>query len=562
MNRFLKVIISVFLALSIMIGIVRPQKVEAAAAAAAILTAGAFALIAVQVCQDISSGKAEDVSGAINNDLNNVKDWFTREQNGFVSGWEYYINDMVPNYWEQGNQVLSTYTDNFNAYIGSYFADYDAGAAEEQIKSALIASNNAIKGHIVDCDLTNNRLSTPFSAYQDIINDGIKEIVNSEYPDATIASTFSNGWYGRSIVWTPPGQTVHFASLIERFGALDCYKNVLPEKIYNITFNSNKSVSQMDIDYYTVLYYNPLNNNLKIDKGVRSVGFDTSYILINNQIYAYFNFIVYMQSYACQNKIDCTFNGSNICDYTGDYPTITYKSSTVVSDLGSQSLSGILPYQLINCNFYNCYGSGAIDYNGYVYFVKFDDKAKALNMINNYNTITATDDTSAIINQPESINIGTTDLEKAVGYTGQLAGADKAEDINPTITYIPTSTTAADGTVTKGVSVSVDKTLVQDIPYSKTIDDLDLDIDTPAVITDKFPFSLPFDVYHLFNIFSAEPHAPHFVVPLTSEKYGISQNIDIDMSQYDWIAEIVRWLIYIIFLVGLALKTNQLIGRG
>ena len=39
-------------------------------------------------------------------------------------------------------------------------------------------------------------------------------------------------------------------------------------------------------------------------------------------------------------------------------------------------------------------------------------------------------------------------------------------------------------------------------------------------------------------------------------------NIDIDLSDWDWIAEIVRWFMWIIFVVGLLALTNKLIGRG
>ena len=89
----------------------------------------------------------------------------------------------------------------------------------------------------------------------------------------------------------------------------------------------------------------------------------------------------------------------------------------------------------------------------------------------------------------------------------------------------------------------------------------DFDIDTPDIITDKFPFSLPFDVYHVFNLFSAEPVAPQFTIPLQME--GVFDlSFDVDLSEYEWIANIVRWLLYAVFIVGLIIATNKLIGRG
>lgn len=91
--------------------------------------------------------------------------------------------------------------------------------------------------------------------------------------------------------------------------------------------------------------------------------------------------------------------------------------------------------------------------------------------------------------------------------------------------------------------------------------DKTFEIETPSTIIDKFPFSLPFDLHKAFNILSAEPQAPSFEIPLKME--GVfDYSIDIDLSEYEFIAEICRGLLYAIFIVGLILATNKLIGRG
>ncbi len=89
----------------------------------------------------------------------------------------------------------------------------------------------------------------------------------------------------------------------------------------------------------------------------------------------------------------------------------------------------------------------------------------------------------------------------------------------------------------------------------------DFDVRTPNIITDKFPFSLPFDIYHVFNLLSATPQAPRWEVPIEME--GVfDYSIEVDLSEYDWIANIVRWFLYAAFIVGLIIITNKLIGRG
>lgn len=98
-----------------------------------------------------------------------------------------------------------------------------------------------------------------------------------------------------------------------------------------------------------------------------------------------------------------------------------------------------------------------------------------------------------------------------------------------------------------------------ELDISETIDKFN----TPNSITTKFPFSLPFDVYNVFNILSADPVAPQFEIPIDMTTIGGEiYTIDIDLSEYDFIANIVRWLLYGIFLIGLILLTNRLIGRG
>lgn len=86
---------------------------------------------------------------------------------------------------------------------------------------------------------------------------------------------------------------------------------------------------------------------------------------------------------------------------------------------------------------------------------------------------------------------------------------------------------------------------------------------TPSLISTKFPFSIPFDIYNLFNIFSASPKTPEFDIPLDMTSVGGAEyNIHVDLSYFDTVANVVRWLLYGVFVAGLILVTNKLIGRG
>lgn len=154
---------------------------------------------------------------------------------------------------------------------------------------------------------------------------------------------------------------------------------------------------------------------------------------------------------------------------------------------------------------------------------------------------------------PSDTDFTKNDIENTV-ITGQGVGVVSE---NPTLTFVPTDTaTGAADVAIDGKPISEVDAAIEDVAANG-----DFDVETPSFIIDKFPFCIPFDIYKLFNILSAEPQAPHFQIPITIVD-GEPVNIDIDLSEWDWIAEIVRWFMWIIFVVGLLALTNKLIGRG
>lgn len=76
-----------------------------------------------------------------------------------------------------------------------------------------------------------------------------------------------------------------------------------------------------------------------------------------------------------------------------------------------------------------------------------------------------------------------------------------------------------------------------------------------------FPFCLPFDIYNLLLALAADPVAPSFTwrfyVP------GIcDEDITVDLSPFDTVAQIVRTVELLAFIVGLALVTRERFLRG
>lgn len=88
----------------------------------------------------------------------------------------------------------------------------------------------------------------------------------------------------------------------------------------------------------------------------------------------------------------------------------------------------------------------------------------------------------------------------------------------------------------------------------------DLDINwSISGLAEKFPFSIPFDLYALFTVLNAEPETPelHGEIPI----WTYTWEIDWDLHQFDSIAALMRNLEFIAFCIGLALITRNII-RG
>jgi len=80
-----------------------------------------------------------------------------------------------------------------------------------------------------------------------------------------------------------------------------------------------------------------------------------------------------------------------------------------------------------------------------------------------------------------------------------------------------------------------------------------------------FPFCIPFDIYNFLNALSAAPTAPHFTATLQlPAALGGAQTIDLDFDNptFNQLAQLLRLLELLAFIVGLALLTRSMFIRG
>jgi hypothetical protein len=92
-------------------------------------------------------------------------------------------------------------------------------------------------------------------------------------------------------------------------------------------------------------------------------------------------------------------------------------------------------------------------------------------------------------------------------------------------------------------------------PKSSTIPDLTI----PEMITKKFPFSIPWDLYNSVTILSATGKAPVFDIPFKASVVGVNTSIHIDLSIFDPVAAVARWGLSLLFLIALIILTGRLI---
>lgn len=92
--------------------------------------------------------------------------------------------------------------------------------------------------------------------------------------------------------------------------------------------------------------------------------------------------------------------------------------------------------------------------------------------------------------------------------------------------------------------------------FNWTMPDLNIDFHIDSDISDIFPFSIPFDIIHFFDIFDSEPVTPE--VDTTFEICNIEIPIQFDLHWLDDTAAYFRAFVLAIYCFGLAIATRAL----
>ena len=79
-------------------------------------------------------------------------------------------------------------------------------------------------------------------------------------------------------------------------------------------------------------------------------------------------------------------------------------------------------------------------------------------------------------------------------------------------------------------------------------------------LQDVFPFSIPWDLMTILALFSAEPQAPVFDIPVNIPQLGVEHSIHVDLSDFESVSVICRAFLSLSFAVGLMYLTIRITG--
>lgn len=166
--------------------------------------------------------------------------------------------------------------------------------------------------------------------------------------------------------------------------------------------------------------------------------------------------------------------------------------------------------------------------------------------------------TGAIENKRNDVSIPLTGVENTIGNMG-LAGVGSGA----TKGTVSVNSKTKDITVTNEATKEAELVIEQSKPG-------DIDIPDSDTIIDKFPFSLPFDLYRLLTIFVADEKKPIFTVPIKTSfgwsdiEVNVDESFTLDFTQFqiggvDIVQCLIRTSFYVLFVAFLIKITPKMI---
>ncbi len=190
----------------------------------------------------------------------------------------------------------------------------------------------------------------------------------------------------------------------------------------------------------------------------------------------------------------------------------------------------------------SCFGSQIFDPNA---SVQARGIIQIKNGSDNVNQFLVQAQEGAIQSKENNVKIPLTGVENTIGNMGLAgvgAGATKGT--------VSVNSKTKDITVTNEATKEAELVIEQSKPG-------DIDIPDNDTIIDKFPFSLPFDLYRMLTIFVVPEQKPIFKFPIETTitngglNYKIDEEIEVDLTRFQFMGQdIVRLVLRSTFYVG------------
>lgn len=222
-------------------------------------------------------------------------------------------------------------------------------------------------------------------------------------------------------------------------------------------------------------------------------------------------------------------------NYTGN----PYYSPDLIGENGNQQLQNGAASQIVNNYDYNNYTYKPIPWNVYQ---EWANQA-------NENTQNIQEN---IANNPEQLiqdiydNAFSEQGEDFVNFTNPYI-EDIYQTVAPDPDYEPQPIYPEQPTIPEKPEVSAEEKEVALIGYADNIQNV-------------FPFCIPYDLRDMVKGLIAEREAPRIQWTFQSNLFGFKYTFDIDLSEWDEAASILRLMELIAFVIGLAMVTRYIIG--
>ncbi len=75
----------------------------------------------------------------------------------------------------------------------------------------------------------------------------------------------------------------------------------------------------------------------------------------------------------------------------------------------------------------------------------------------------------------------------------------------------------------------------------------------------RFPFCVPWDIYHFIGVFSEQKKAPKWDIPFKIKRLGVDEKMTFDVSKYEEVVKVIRVFVLLFYSSGLVLATRGII---